>query len=480
VFRRTEPFADGEYEDVLDQLLRPLIGPRGRGHIPVAVSVSARKVFFATRPIQSVSRDPSPHVLLREALRSPNISVGQMVVDVLKAQPDRRPVASIAACDGQYVTDLVAALGARGLRPVRIEPGPCALRRVALRAHGAPRGAKVVLRLFLGEREAMAVLVAGGLPVVWRGFGMPRGDEAAAILSAARSMMAISRDCGVESPLAHIVLHGQPELARLLDLAWIRQQMDAPVDWFPDPPLDDGEMAFGTAIGCFRPDERSFDLAEPLKPPAGFREIVPWRAIAAQAAILAGLFGFLWYRCDCLDQACVAAQAQTAEMPPMAAADETELARQKSEAREKIAAVQKFLGTRVTWTACHRDLAACLPAGVVLTSFSGVCELEAGDKKSGKSKPRKSLIVEGKIPLAPDGAMPREIDQMINNLRSHPRLRRDFPIVELTELKQVRRLGTESPAAWFTVVCRPKESKENAAKQPPAEVAQLPEASHGR
>ncbi len=69
---------------------------------------------------------------------------------------------------------------------------------------------------------------------------------------------------------------------------------------------------------------------------------------------------------------------------------------------------------------------------------------------------------------------------MIDSLRSHPRLRRDFPIVELTELKQVRRLGTESPAAWFTVVCHPKEAKEKAAKQAPDEIAQLPEASHGR
>jgi hypothetical protein len=56
----------------------------------------------------------------------------------------------------------------------------------------------------------MAVLVAGGLPVVWRCFGMQRGDEAAAILSASRSMMAVSRYCGGESPLEHFILPGQP------------------------------------------------------------------------------------------------------------------------------------------------------------------------------------------------------------------------------------------------------------------------------
>ncbi len=52
--------------------------------------------------------------------------------------------------------------------------------------------------------------------------------------------------------------------------------------------------------------------------------------------------------------------------------------------------------------------------------------------------------------------MPREIDNLLDTLRDHPTLRRDFPVVELTALKQASCLGNEIPMAFFTIICLPK------------------------
>ncbi|NQT13394.1 MAG: hypothetical protein HQ582_11630 [Planctomycetes bacterium] len=55
--------------------------------------------------------------------------------------------------------------------------------------------------------------------------------------------------------------------------------------------------------------------------------------------------------------------------------------------------------------------------------------------------------------------MPREIDDLLDTLRAHPMLKRDFPIVELAELKQVQKRSADIPRARFTVVCLPKKKK---------------------
>jgi len=80
--------------------------------LPKAIGLPARRTHFATRPIQIARGDLSPEVLLREALRSQNISVDNMVVDVLKAKPDERSVAAIVSCDRKYLTGLLSPLEA--------------------------------------------------------------------------------------------------------------------------------------------------------------------------------------------------------------------------------------------------------------------------------------------------------------------------------------------------------------------------------
>jgi hypothetical protein len=461
VARESHPAAPDERVAVLGRLLTPLLGRRGLRRVPVAIGLPAGRTYFSTRPIQNASGDVSPYVLLREALRSSNVSVDEMVVDVIKTQPDKRPVASIVSCDRTYLAGLLDSVRQCGVRPLRAEPAPCALLRAAVSRHRAGRNAKVVLRLILGETHALAVLAANNLPLVWRSFSLALGDEASALLSVSRSLQTMRRLCGVESPLDAVIVHGRPDLARLLDVGWVEQEIGVAVSWFDGPALQESQVALGLALGCLHNADNAFDLARSAKPRASFREVFPVREAVLQAALLACMAVLLIVHWANVNDSYLAARAENAQHRWMASLSTSQLEKEKSQLQQRVAAVHRFLGSRILWTSYERDLAACLPAHAFLTSFYGVSELGSSGKGRATAKPKKSLVLHGAASIPQDGSMPHEIDRLLDTLREHPMLQHDFPVVELAGLKQMRRPGDDSPVAFFTVVCAPKAAKGN-------------------
>jgi len=444
---------------VLERLIKPLVGGHGFRRVPLAVGVPARRAYFSTRPIQVTDSDPSPHVLLREALRCPNIPVNDMVVDVIKAQPDKRPVASIVSCDREYLQGLLDALKPCAVRPVRAEPGPCALLRIATGRYRAGRRAKLVLCLFLSESHVLAVLAAKAMPVAWRLSPLARGNEAASILSATRTMLTVGNDCGIQSPLDVVTVHGRPDLIRLLEVDWLEEQIGAPLKWSAEPSPDRSQVAFGLALGCLKEDRRGFDLARMLKPPTPLWELFPWRVAAVQMVLLLGLALVLFNRFHNLSGSYAAIQVRSSDRLWTASVPDSELQKEANDLKQRVAAVDKFLDGRIAWTSYQRALANDMPANVFLTTFQGVSELGAGGKKGGKAKPKKSLVLHGAVSVPQSGLVPHEVDRLLNTLREHPLLKQDFPLVELADLKQVPAKAGESPMAFFTVLCLPKSGK---------------------
>lgn len=455
--RCSEQVTNKRLSAALKQLTRTKLWRKRCQRVPVAVTVPRRQSYFATRPVQIATEDPSPHVLLREALRSTNAPVNDMAVDVVRGQPDKRAVVSIAACNMEYLTSLLESLAACGIRPVRAEPGPCALLR-AVKKRRADRKARFVLRFFLNDREALAAIVAKDAPLVWRYWDLRRGDEASTIVSAYRSLLMVSRDCGLDSPIDAVILHGRSDLARLVDVDWLREELAVPVHWLEGPALGNAEIAFGSGVGCWSPDQQSFDLSRALKPRASLRELIPWRQIAVQAALLLCMALFLFNRYGRLQESHAAVQTRNAENSRTASMQEALLEREKNELAQKVAAVQEFLGTRMVWTNYERQLAECLPANAILTSFLGECELKTADKQRGQAKPKRSLALQGTVLLRQRGLMPQEIDAFLDKLRASPLLKRDFPVVELAALKPKQSLVNEPPAVAFTVLCLPESS----------------------
>ncbi len=456
---RTESVGVDELPAVLERLLAPLRGWRGFRRVPVAIGLPAGRTYFSTRPISrqafaASESELSPQVLLREALRSSKVSVGEMVVDVAKTEPDKRPVAGIVSCDKKYLAGLLDPLQECGVRPFRAEPAPCALLRAAAHQHNTRKGDKVVLRLFLCDNHVLGILVVGNLPIVWRQASLPYGDEPAAILSLSRALLTVSKDCGIDSPLDAVMLHGRPELPCPLEVDWLQEQLGVPVRWCDEPPLDDSQVAFGLALGCLKHDKHAFDLSQTLKSRASILEVFPWREASLQTALLVLMALLLFDRWCALSGSCESVRTQNAQHAWMESLDDPQLEKEKKELGEKVEAVHKFLDTRTVWTSCQRELSACIPDNVYFTAFKGVCSMESGGKKKRKGK-KKSLVLDGAVSIPEDGLTPHEIDRFLNTLREHPMLKRDFPNVRLTKLKQVAGKRNQRPLALLTVVCSP-------------------------
>lgn len=454
--RRGEPAGPDELPAVLERVLKPLVGGGRLNRVPVAVGIPTGRTYFATRPIQNPGGDASPEILLREALRSPNVSVNEMTVDVVKARPDKRPIASIAACQSDYLNGLLKALEGCGVRPHRAEPAPCALLRASARRHRSRHKGKVVVRLLLSDARVLAALVVNDLPVLWRQAGLRQGDEAATLVSLTRSLMAVSKDCGVQSPLDAVILHGRTDLLRLLDVQWIESQLGTPVQWFHDPPLESGQVAFGLALGCLGDEERAFDLSHSLKRSPSLWELFPWRQVAAQVGLILCLVFILADRSRTLTNSHEALRVHNSQHFWMESLQDAQLEQEKNELKQKVAAVRKFLDSRVTWSTHQRAVAACLPENVYLTSFQGVSELGSSGKKAGGGRPKQSLVLQVAVPIAEGGVVPPEIDRFVDKLRAHPAITADFPVVAMADLKHQENKRDGAPLSSFTVVCLPK------------------------
>ena len=460
IARQTTAYEPEELDAVIERILTPYRASGKRQGRCVSLGLPTDRVFFVTRPVRTSDSETPPHVLLREVLQSATISIDEMVVDLMKTKPDKRLVASIVSCRKKYLTGLLTAVeGSGGVRVLRAEPAACALLRAAAERHRAPRRAKTVLRIFVGSERGLAVVATANMPFCWRFFSLPQGNEAAAILSIIRVLQTLAKHYGVESPPDAVMLHGRAELRGLLDDGGFQKQVAVPVTWHEGPGLDDSEIAFGLALGCLDQGTTTFDLARTLKRPASIRELFPWGELALQLALLLCVALFLTGHLNNLKSAHATAQAENAKRDWLTSVPEAKLLKEKKELEQKVVAIRGFLSSRIVWTAYTRDIPSRLPSNARLMSFFGVCELERQGKKKKSLKSKKSLVLRVEVPIPSDGSMPEEIDWFLDKLHGHPLLQRDFPIVELADIKRYQPFVGAQPVAQFTVICLPKTGK---------------------
>jgi hypothetical protein len=464
---RTQANDAEQLGETLSRLLGPMLAQRKRRSPPVAVGMPAQRVFFSTRPIRTTHSDPSPQALIHEVLQSPNHSIDDMVVEVIKAQPNDRKLASIVSCRRKYLAALLDGLEAGGVRPFRAEPAPCALLRAAVQAQRNPRKCKTVLRVLLGREQALAIVTAGPLAVLWRYFNLPADEEIKAVCSAVRAIQAQILPCGIDSPIDAVMLHGRGELRAKFEAANLENQVQARVTWCAGPELDDRAVAYGLALGCLGPQQNeSFDLSRSVKARPSLRAIFPWAEVGVQVALLVGMGIFLFIRSHTLQEAYAAALAETSDCAEVVGGQPGELEKEKKDLEQKVEAIRRFVSSRIIWTSYTHDIASRLPASATLNSFQGLCELEYfGRQKEGVLKPKKSFVIRAAAPIAQDGSTPKEIDRFLTALRGHPLLKRDFPEVELAEIKWSQPSVTAPPSALFMIVCLPG-AGQGAAKAP--------------
>ncbi len=312
-----------------------------------------------------------------------------------------------------------------------------------------------MLHVFLNEAQGLAVLAAATLPIAWRKFALPAGREGPEIFSVQRTLQALDKHYGVEAPLDVVMIYGRGDLHAGIQEEAIDEASGSAVRCHEGPGMDGAEIAFGLALGCLNPNQPAFDLSRALKPRASIREIFPWGELAFASAMVICLGLLLAGRSSALADTYQAVLAEKARHACLASTAPAKLEKERSELREKVDAVQRFLATRILWSAYTHDLPARLPDNAQFVSLEGACELENMAKKAVAGKPKKVFNLHVTAPLGSKDSMPHEIDNFINALRNHPLLKNDFPDVLLADIKRFQAYTGAQPMANFSLVCLP-------------------------
>lgn len=449
VARDREPVGDDGLAGAVGRVMARRFTKKELAKARVTIGLPALRVFFSTRPIQADNREASPEVLLHEVLQSPSLNADDMIVDMIRLRPGQRPLASIVACRKKYLSGVLSALGSVGVEPCMAEPSPCALLRDAARRLRPPGRSKAYVRVVLGDGQGLAVLMtAPEAPMMWRMFDLGAGSGPQAIRAAVASLASLGRFCGQEGEVDAVLIHGRPDLGPLAEVAEGEALPGVKVLRHDAPGLDEAVIANGLAEGP-GPGVASFNLVRTLGRGLSILDIFPWGQALIQAALLVAATLFLHHR---LGDARAEARAARSEDDRYAWAAKTptpKLEEERRDLEQKAEALRTFLATRIVWTAHTRDLATRIDPAIALTSFQGVAELEGG-----KSKPKRALTLKLAAPTARAGSMPKEIDGFLRALRADPILKRDFPEIEMGDLRYVA-ANNGPPSAVFGVTCQP-------------------------
>jgi Tfp pilus assembly protein PilN len=442
----TEPCPQNELLNVIERTLQSLQGRRQR-RLQVAIGLPNSRVFFGTRPLRS-GADASPQAVMQKLLCSSNVTTDDLTIDMVKSSINKTPVATVTACRKKYMAAVLAVLQRCGAQAWRTEPAPCALVRAAAKLHRPPRRARTLLRIFLGEAEAVAVLTVDELPLAWRCFAIPSFSEGMAILSAARTLMSQGRFYEMETPLEYAIVHGRPELHERLQKEGLPSEIGTRMVWHEGPALCPETMAFGLALGCVDQTDTGFDLSRFMKPQASLRDIFPWGALACECVLVALMGLCLLNRNEQVRAACTAAQMRCDGNKVLASSDVPKLEAEKKILTQKIDSLHQFLDSRMIWTSNLHKIMQQFPPSIQLTTLSGGSGLPAAGPG------RRALTLGATVNLLPRGAVPPAVFKLIASMRTDPLMKQSFDKIELGTITQSGTAANGDVKAGFSVTCQ--------------------------
>jgi len=435
--------------------------------VKVVIGLPEVRVFHSARPIAAINRK-APELWLHDALQTQGIRVEDMIIDIVEASIGKRVMAGLVACRRKSLAEPIEALARRSARLVRVEPMPCALLRAAAAQLKPPWSSKLAARFVLGDRKALGMLVAAGLPLHWRVFDLPPGDEPTALLAALMALKMQARSWRVDADVDAVLIHGQPDLAPRIDPTELGARLGLRVSRADEPSFDPASIAIGLALGGLCEDG-GFDLARTIKARDTIREIFPWGELAMQSAMLAGVLLLMTERARSLDAEVAATAASLVKFRWLGDRSESDLEKERKVLEQKDKTAEKFLASRVFWSSQVRDVASRLPTRTRLISLQGIGELESLDGKAALGPAKKTFVLRLETPVPPTGETPREVDGLLESLRDKSQVRQEFPVIELKDLKTAKAPGKDGGAvASYSIVCFPTASKPAPAKSAPA------------
>src|SRR5262249_24116033 len=125
------------------------------------------------------------------------------------------------------------------------------------------------------------------------------------------------------------------------------------------------------------------------------------------------------------------------------------------------------------WTEYLNQLSGRVPPGVQFVTFQGEFELTTGSERNEK-KAKKQLLLNFSAMVPRDKPTPREVDELLANVKTAPAIVHDFPNIVMTQLRVTKNLDTGKKVvlgdpATFVITCLPKGAdKKPAPKDAPA------------
>ncbi|MFI5454616.1 MAG: hypothetical protein ACHRXM_04120 [Isosphaerales bacterium] len=443
-------------EEVLRRMLEPWIpSPGAKRAKPkpwVQVGVPESQVFQAVVPITHANRNATPQSFFLEAVQATNVRAEDRIIDLLKLELNKQPLACVAASPRGAIASLVDMMNELGTRVGLAEPAPAALYRAGAFYRKAPRGSKLAVRFFLGREQAIGVLAAGAQPLFWHTFDLRPGDETAAILAAYSTLWMLGRHGRITLPIDTLIVHGRPELALTQDPKAFHQRTGARLIRSALPNYDLAAKALGVALANPLANEAGHNLARTLKPAVSIREIFPWGELVLQGALVGAVSLFLIVTAGEANARHQAVGTQLRSFSWLKQQDQAKLDAEKNSLQERLKVMAAFRGSRVGWSVLFRTIAAAAPESTIITGLSGDAEVEATGKSA---KPKKQLTVNFATPMSEDGSMPREIDGFLASLRGELMLKQHFPLIEVSGLKANPGKPGEHSFESYSIVCLP-------------------------
>jgi hypothetical protein len=457
-----EPCTKQDWAVALNRVLEKVkasMGPTAS----VVIGLPASHTFFATLPTGG-GKTESAEALLTGHHCCTSIPPAELSADMLPVKVNAKSFAAIGACRRKDVQVLIDVPARLGFRFVRVEPAPWAL----LRTCSANKGSRVALRLLVEGREMLAVLVCGQQPLLWRTMELADDEAWELVVSMVRTFETYAmQHLGVPS-LDAIVLEGRNTQVLAARLAGELGDRFSAVDGAGPTAA---AVARGLALGGLDRDTPAPDLARPLAPPPQLWDLVPRGEVAVLGAVVVCMGLWLWGSGTVALNNALRAEEENGKNALLHSGDDTKLKDEKKVLSAEVQAVSAFLSNRILWTEYLSQFSGRVPNGVQFVTFQGLYELTTGSER-GEKKSKKELTLNFSAMVPRDKPTPREVDELLENIRSAPAVVRDFPNVTLSTLRVNKTVETGKktsvlgdPAA-FQITCLPKGKEPGAGKKP--------------
>jgi Tfp pilus assembly protein PilN len=427
----------------------------GRG-VPVCLGLKPEQTFFMTSGAEYEQEDQIRDKLLDQHGFRSSTERSEVVVDYFKINKTKSTPSqlwSIGVCKKQLAQELHSALGQSGFKNFLLRPTPWAMSVFSVKLPKKSKSWKVFVQIFLNETGGLAVLVVEKNPMCWKRFSFSESESVEKMISAIRSIFIQSAVTLARPAVDGIILRG-PNAEQLSQKLY--NELGIEVAVADGPGFTDSYCSYSLAMLARPKEEVQFDIFRELRAKPGIMKMFPCK-IAAIIVFLAGCMAFMmWEKASRLASDYSSLKKQDSSHKWAVSKSTGDIANGRKALLTETEAVAKFLSTRIVWSDYLRDLPTRLPLNVSLSSIGATCELDQSGKNEGGEKAKRSLTLRGLTLFDKGRAAPEEIEAFLNSLRKVELLKRDFPKVQLAEIKW-RKQG-KSETAMFTVIALPDKS----------------------